>query len=356
MQEQAPMPFALGLATISFLLAVIWGRPLINLLKRKHIGKQIRIEGPNSHQVKTGTPTMGGIMILVPVFVITFMLNLANFLSGVQWGKTILRVFGFAEGSPLIGKSILVPMLVMVSFGLLGARDDLAGVRDKRGNGHGMLGRFKASYQVVLALLTGLGLYFFLDLHSVAVPGVEQKINIGLIYIPIAMFIVVGSSNAVNLTDGLDGLAGSTAAIAFAAYGIIAYLQGQYPLMSFCFTMVGALFAFLWYNGHPAELFMGDTGALAIGATLGVVALMTGQWLLLPIVGLVFVAEALSDIMQVGYFKWTKKRTGQGRRIFKMAPVHHHFELLGWSETHVVQRFFIVSMLVGMLGIALALL
>jgi phospho-N-acetylmuramoyl-pentapeptide-transferase len=356
MQEQAPMPFALGLATISFLLTVIWGRPLIDLLKRKHIGKQIRIEGPNSHQVKTGTPTMGGIMILVPVFIITLVLNLANFLSGVQWGKTILRVFNFAEGSPLIGKSILVPMLVLVCFGLLGARDDLAGVRGNRGDGHGMLGRFKASYQVVLALITSLGLYFVLDLHSVAVPGVAQKINLGLIYIPIAVFIIVASTNAVNLTDGLDGLAGLTAAVAFAAYGIIAYRQGQYPLMSFCFTMVGALFAFLWYNGYPADLFMGDTGALAIGAALGVVALMTGQWLLLPIVGAVFVAETLSDILQVSYFKWTKKRTGQGKRIFKMAPLHHHFELLGWSETHVVQRFFILSMLAGMLGVALALL
>jgi phospho-N-acetylmuramoyl-pentapeptide-transferase len=356
MLEQAPMPFALALATVSFLLAVIWGRPLINLLKRKGIGKQIRIEGPNSHQVKTGTPTMGGIMILVPVFIITLVLNLANFLSGVTWGKAVLRIFNFAEGSPLIGKSILVPLLVLVAFGLLGARDDLAGVRGQRRDGHGMAGRFKALIQIFLALITALGLYFFLNLHSVAIPGMRQKIDLGLVYIPIAMFIIVASTNAVNLTDGLDGLAGSTAAISFAAYGVIAFLQGQYPLMSFCFTMVGALFAFLWYNGHPAELFMGDTGSLAVGAALGVVALMTGQWLLLPIIGLVFVGETLSDILQVGYFKWTRRRTGHGKRIFKMAPLHHHFELMGWSETHVVQRFFLISMMVGMLGVGLALL
>jgi len=356
MLEQAPMPFALALATVSFLLAVIWGRPLINLLKRKGVGKQIRIEGPNSHQVKTGTPTMGGIMIILPVFIITLVLNLANFLSGVTWGKTILRIFNFAEGSPLIGKSILVPMLVLLAFGILGARDDLAGVRGKRKDGHGMLGRFKALLQIILALITALGLYYFLDLHSVAIPGIRQKIDLGLIYIPIAMFIIVASTNAVNLTDGLDGLAGSTAAISFAAYGVIAFLQGQYPLMSFCFTMVGALFAFLWYNGHPAELFMGDTGSLAIGAALGVVALMTGQWLLLPIIGLVFVGETLSDILQVGYYKWTKRQTGQGKRIFRMAPLHHHFELMGWSETQVVQRFFLISMMVGMLGVGLALL
>ncbi len=356
MLERAPMSFALALASVSFILSVIWGRPLINLLKRRRIGKQIRIEGPDTHQVKTGTPTMGGIMFLVPVFLITVALNLANFLSGVTWGKAILRLFNFAEGSPLIGKSILMPLLVLVGFGLLGMRDDLEGVRGKRHDGQGMLARFKASYQFVLALAISLGLYFFLGLHSVAIPGVVEKINIGLIYIPIAMFVIIAESNAVNLTDGLDGLAGSTSAIAFLAYGIIAYLQGQFPLMSFCFTMVGALFAFLWYNAHPAELFMGDTGSLALGATLAVVALMTGQWLLLPIVGFVFVAEALSDVLQVGYFKWTKRRTGKGRRIFRMAPLHHHFELLGWSETHVMQRFFLIAIMTGMLGVALALL
>jgi len=246
MLEQAPMPFALALASVSFLLAVVWGRPLISLLKRKGIGKQIRIEGPNSHQVKTGTPTMGGIMIILPVFLITLVLNLANFLSGVTWGKAILRIFNFAEGSPLIGKSILVPMLALLAFGFLGARDDLAGVRGQREDGQGLLGRVKALAQIMLALIISLGLYYFLDLHSVAIPGIQQKIDLGLIYIPIATFIIVASTNAVNLTDGLDGLAGSAAAISFAAFGVVAFLQGQYPLMSFFFTMVGALIYFLW--------------------------------------------------------------------------------------------------------------
>jgi phospho-N-acetylmuramoyl-pentapeptide-transferase len=356
MQQQAPVPFALALATVAFLLTVVWGRPLINYLHRHGYGKKIRVEGPAGHQTKMGTPTMGGIMIIVPVVVITFVLNLANFLSGVEWGKTILRVFNFAEGSPLIGKSILVPMLSLIAFGLLGMRDDLQGIRGRNGQGNGMMARFKASYQTILAILFALGLYFFLDLSSVAIPGITRKIDIGLLYIPIAAFIIISSTNAVNLTDGLDGLAGSTAAIAFAAFGIIALLQGQFPLMSFCFTMVGALFAFLWYNSHPAQMFMGDTGALALGATLAIVALMTGQWLLLPVVGLVFVAETLSDIIQVSYFKWTRKRTGAGKRVFKMAPLHHHFEMIGWSETHVVWRFFLISMLAGMLGVALALL
>jgi len=189
-----------------------------------------------------------------------------------------------------------------------------------------------------------------LDLRSIAIPLIPTKIDIGLLYIPIAMFWIVGFSNAVNLTDGLDSLAGWTSAIAFACYGVIAFLQGQAYLVAFCFTIVGALLAFLWFNAHPAELIMGDTGSLALGATLAVVALMTGQWLLLPLIGAVFVGETLSVIIQVLYFKWTK-----GKRFFKMAPLHHHFELLGWSETQVVQRFWLVGLLAGMLGIALAL-
>lgn len=351
----APMPFTLTLGTVSFFLAVIWGRPLINLLRRWHIGKQIRLDGPSSHQAKMGTPTMGGLMILVPVFVITVVLNFANFLSGFAAGRAFLAYFGFEHGSPLIGKSILVPLGVMVGFGLLGALDDLAGVRGRH-QGIGLLARYKFAGQVFIALATALGLRFALNLHSLALPTVAQKIDIGLWYVPVSMFIIVGTSNAVNLTDGLDGLAGSTAALAFAAYGIIAYLQGQYPLLAFCFTTVGALMAFLWYNAYPADLFMGDTGSQALGATLAVVALLSGQWLLLPIVGFIFVAEAGSVILQVAYFKLTKRRYGQGRRLFKMSPLHHHFELLGWSEPQVTQRFWLMGVLAAMLGIALALL
>jgi phospho-N-acetylmuramoyl-pentapeptide-transferase len=349
------MPFTLTLGTVSFFLAVIWGRPLINLLRRLRIGKQIRLDGPSSHKAKVGTPTMGGLMILVPVFVITVVLNFANFLSGFSAGRAFLAYFGFEHGSMLIGKSILVPLGVMVGFGLLGAFDDLAGVRGRH-QGIGLLARYKFAGQVFVALVTALGLHFALDLRSVAVPTVAPKIDIGVWYVPVAMFIIIGTSNAVNLTDGLDGLAGSTAALAFAAYGIIAFLQGQYPLLAFCFTTVGALMAFLWYNAYPADLFMGDTGSLALGATLAVVALLSGQWLLLPIIGFIFVAEVGSVVLQVAYFQLTKRRYGQGRRLFKMSPLHHHFELLGWSETQVTQRFWLVGILAAMLGIALALL
>ncbi|MBI1880810.1 MAG: phospho-N-acetylmuramoyl-pentapeptide-transferase [Chloroflexi bacterium] len=324
------MAYSLALGTISFLLAVIWGRPLINLLKQLGIGKRIRIEQPSTHQVKTGTPTMGGLMMLIPVLVITSVLNVAN-------------VLGFN----LIGRSILVPMGVMITFGALGAVDDLMGVKVVP---VGLLGRYKLLWQLIFALITALFLHYVLDLHSIAIPGIAQKIDIGWLYIPVAMFIIVGTSNSVNMTDGLDGLAGSIAAVAFTAYGVIAFLQGQTWLVAFVFTVVGAVLAFLWYNAHPAELFMGDTGSLAIGATLAVVALMTGQWLLLPVVGFVFVAEASSVILQVAYFKLTG-----GKRIFKMSPLHNHFELLGWSETHITQRFWLIGILSAMLGIALAL-
>ena len=324
------MAYSLTLGTIAFLLAVIWGSPLIGLLKQWNLGKRIRIEQPSTHQVKTGTPTMGGLMILIPVLVITTILNVADLL-----------------GLNAIGQSVLVPMGVMVAFGALGAVDDLMGIKVLP---VGLLGRYKIMWQLIFGLVTALFLHFGLDLRSIAIPGLAEKIDIGMFYIIVAMFIIIGTANAVNLTDGLDGLAGSIAAVSFSAYGVIAFLQGQTWLVAFSFTVVGAILAFLWYNAHPAQLFMGDTGSLAIGATLAVVALMTGQWLLLPVVGFVFMAETLSVILQVAYFKMTG-----GKRIFKMSPLHNHFELIGWSETQITQRFWLMGILSAMLGIALAL-
>jgi phospho-N-acetylmuramoyl-pentapeptide-transferase len=341
------MAYSLTLGTLSFLAAVIWGAPLIQWLKRQHIGKQIRIEGPSSHQVKIGTPTMGGMMILVPVFLITLLVNIVQILSLTEFGRSLLETLG-VERTFFTGRSILVPLGVMIGFGLLGAVDDYLGVRRNRG---GLPGRWKLAIQIMLATITALILHFGPpQLRNVALPGLAQRIDIGLWWLPVAVFIIVSTSNSVNLTDGLDGLAGSLVAMAFAAYGVIALLQDQGYLVTFCFIMVGAVMAFLWYNAYPADLFMGDTGSLALGATLATVALMTGQWLLLPVVGLVFVADAMSVILQVSYFKLTK-----GRRLFKMAPLHHHFELVGWSEVQVVQRFWLVGILAGMLGIALAL-
>lgn len=352
-----PMPFALALGTVSFFLAVIWGPSLIRLLRRWKVGKQIRVELPTTHQTKLGTPTMGGLLFLVPVALITITMNFANFLSGSETGKAILAYFRFEEGSPLIGKSILLPLLTMAAFGLLGALDDLSEVRGWFGGG-GLRVRVMFPAQFLLALATAIGLYHpaVLGLHEVGVPGIAKEVDVGLWYVPIAVFVILSMVNAVNFTDGLDGLAGSTAALAFVAYAIIAFLQGQFPLLSFSLTMVGALFAFLWFNAHPAQVFMGGMGSLALGATLAVVALMSFQWLLLPIVGLVFVAEAGSVVIQISYFKITRWLLGTGRRVFKMTPLHLHFEVAGWSETHTTWRFFTVSVLAAMLGIALALL
>jgi phospho-N-acetylmuramoyl-pentapeptide-transferase len=351
------MPFALTLGAISFFIAVIWGPPLISLLRKWRIGKQIRVELPTTHHTKMGTPTMGGLMILVPVMLITVVMNLANFLSGFDAGKAILAYFHFEEGSSLIGKSILLPLLTMIAFGALGAVDDLAEVRGWW-KGQGLKARHMFLLQFILAFAIAIGLYHpqFLGLHEVGVPTVKEVVDVGIWYVPIAAFLIVFMANAVNLTDGLDGLASSIAAVSFIAYGIIAFLQGQFPLLSFCLTMVGALFAFLWFNAHPATLLMGGMGSLALGATLATVALMSFQWLLLPIIGLIFVAEAGSVIIQVSYFKLSRRLFGAGRRVFKMTPIHHHFELLGWSETHVTQRFWIIGVLAAMLGIALALL
>jgi len=340
---ESPMAYALTLGTVSFFIAVFWGNPLIMLLKRWGIGKQIRVEEPGSRQTKTGTPTMGGILIVVPVLLITGVLNIANL-----WGLDA------------IGQSTLILFFCLASHAVLGGVDDWQGIKGIRGRGEGMSERMKSGFQLLFA--TGLALILYYgppQWDYVGIPGLYGPYNgfyrLGPFIIPLTIFIIVAASNAVNFTDGLDSLAGSISSIAFASYGVIAYLQNQTYLMAFCFTIVGALLAFLWYNAHPAQMFMGDTGSLALGATLGLVSVMTGQWLLLPIIGSIFVAEAGSVIIQRYYFKWTRIKYGEGRRVFKMAPLHYHFELLGWSEMQVKERFWLIGVLSGMLGVALAL-
>ncbi len=324
---------ALTLGGITFLLTVIWGGPLIQVLRLLKVGKSIRIEGPQRHFTKLGTPTMGGWLFIIPVLLITGVLNLVSILSELT----------------VIGQSILLPMAIMLGYALIGAFDDWLGVREG-GRGEGLRGRWKFSAQVALALVAAIILKYVLASPDLFLPNVPEEIELGILYVPIAMFVIVGASNAVNLTDGLDGLAGLISATAFAAFGAIALLQGQVFLVRFCFTVVGAVFAFLWFNAHPAELFMGDTGSLALGATLAVVALMTGQWALLPVIAIIPVSVTVSVMLQVGYFRLTK-----GRRLFKMAPLHNHFELSGWSETQIVQRFWLVGLLSAMVGVALAL-
>ena len=322
---------ALALAGFSFMMTVIWGPPLLRVLRYFKIGKAIRVEGPERHFTKFGTPTMGGVMVILPVVLITVLLNAASILN--------VRV---------LGRSVILPLGVLVAYAGLGAIDDWEGLRGKR-RGQGMRARTKFLIQVGFAIVAAIGLRYFLDVPDLYLPGLKGTIPLGIWYIPIAVFLIVALSNAVNLTDGLDGLAGLISATAYAAYGGIALIQGQDFLARFCFTLVGALFGFLWFNVHPAQLFMGDTGSLSLGATLAVVALMTSQWALIPIVAIIPVSEALSDVLQVSYFKMT-----HGRRMFKMAPLHHHFELSGWSETQVVQRFWLISLLFAMIGVALA--
>jgi phospho-N-acetylmuramoyl-pentapeptide-transferase len=323
--------FVLSLAMLSFVMTVIWGTPLLRVLRHYRIGKLIRMDEPGHHNVKMGTPTMGGVLFILPVLMLTGLLNAALFI-----------------GLEVIGRSVLVPLIVLVGYAVLGALDDWEGIRGKR-RGEGMRARTKFVGQVLLAIGTAFVLKYVLDVPEMVVPGVQDDIELGLWYIPIAAFIIVSESNAVNFTDGLDGLAGLISATAFAAFGGIALMKGQIYLARFCFTIVGALFGFLWFNVHPAELFMGDTGSLALGATLAVVALMTGQWLLLIVIAIIPLSEALSVVTQVIYFKLTK-----GKRFFKMAPIHLHFELLGWSETQVVQRFWLIGLLAAMVGMGLA--
>ncbi len=320
------MAYSLAIAGLGFILTAFTGRYIIAALRARKVGKQVRIDGPQSHiETKTGTPTMGGIIFTLTAFVLTIVFNLYDRLS------------------------MLLPLGVLLCCGVLGAVDDrLSLVGGKRSEG--LTARFKFIWLFIFAAVAAGILYGPLDLHHVKIP-IFGRFDIGFAYIPIAILGIMGTANAVNLTDGLDTLAGGTGAIAFVSYGIIAYIQGQVGVVTFCFIMVGALLGFLWHNAHPASVFMGDTGSLALGASLATAAFMTGQWLLLPIVGFIFVVEALSVIMQVGYFKLTG-----GRRLFKMSPIHHHFELIGWSETQVTMRFWLIGMMAGLFGVALALL
>lgn len=323
---------SLALSFLAFIMTVIWGKPLIRLLSYFKVGKIIREEGPDRHKDKLGTPTMGGLMIIAPVLLLTVLLNAATLL-----------------GFDILGQSVLVPLFVLISFGLLGMVDDWEGIRGSR-RGLGMRAGTKFLMQLAFGIAAAFTLKYTIDVPEMFWPGYPEAFDLGNWYIPIATIIIVGFSNAVNFTDGLDGLAGLISATAFAAYGGIALLQDQFFLARFCFTIVGSLFGFLWFNVHPAELFMGDTGSLAIGATLATFALMTGQWLVLPVIAIIPVSEIISVVLQIIYFKITK-----GKRLFKMAPIHHHFELLGWSETQVVQRFWLVSLMAAMLGIAIIL-
>jgi phospho-N-acetylmuramoyl-pentapeptide-transferase len=319
------MVYALFVGTAAFLVSLIAGRWVVAYLAARGLGKQISADAPASHAVKAGTPTMGGLLIFGTVFLVTAPTNLFE------------------------KRSIFLPLGIIVATGILGLVDDFLTIEGRAKGRSGLNKRLKTGLLLSLGLASALILYFGLEARSINVPWLG-KYEIGLFYIPVAVGIFIATTSAVAVTDGLDALAGGTTALAFAVYGVIAFLQDQTFLATFSLTVVGATLGFLWYNAHPARVFMGDTGSLALGSTLAVVALMTGWWLILPVVGVVFFMEGLSTIAQIAYFK-----VSGGRRIFKMTPLHHHFELLGWSEPQIVTRFWLIGMAGGLLGIALAL-
>lgn len=321
---------AIAISGISFLLSTIWGDPFIKLLTRFNIGKLIKEDQPLTHRSKENTPTMGGFMFLVPITLLTVMLNAVSLF-----------------GSRLLGSSIMVPLAALWGYAIIGALDDWEGIRGSR-RGLGMRARTKFVLQVLLAL--GLA-YFLKDVLLVPHlhwPTSDIPLNLGWAYIPIAAIIIVGMTNAMNFTDGIDGLASIISMTAFGIVGIIALMQNQVYLGRFCFCVVGSLAGFLWFNVNPARLFMGDTGSQALGGTLAVVALMTGRWIFLPLIAIIPMAELLSVMIQVSYFKATK-----GRRVFKRTPIHHHFEEIGWTESQILIRFWIIELVGAMLGLSM---
>ena len=312
---------AILLAPISFLVAMAWTPWFIGQLRAHRMGKQIRVDGPSGHMVKAGTPTMGG---------------------WVMVGTTAVLTMAFIREW-----AIALPLLMAIlGFAVYGTVDDFANLRSKEGLG--LRVRFKFLWHNGIALAIAAALYFVSGAQTVSVPWLGS-FQIGWWFIPLAMVTIFATTSGVNETDGLDGLAGGTTAIAYGAFLAIALLNGQSAVAAFCAIMIGTIMAFLWFNVHPASVFMGDTGSLALGAGLAVVALLTGWVLLLPVVGIVFVVESLSVMLQVAHFKATK-----GKRIFKMSPLHHHFELSGWEEVQIVQRFWLVGALAAVVGIILA--
>jgi phospho-N-acetylmuramoyl-pentapeptide-transferase len=328
----------IGGTVTAFLLVILFGPMFIRWLQHRQIGQVIRSDGPESHLSKQGVPTMGGVLILGAMILST--LFWANLTSGLIWLLLTTTLF----------------------FGVVGSVDDLKKVR--KGNSRGLTAREKLLLQVIGASVVGL----YLVLHPeydgrLVVPFFKEVMpDLGWWYLPFAITVIVFASNAVNLTDGLDGLAAGPVVITGAVYVLFSYIagnammagylqiphvQGAGEVAVFCGTLVGACIGFLWFNCYPAQIFMGDVGSLALGGALGAVSIITKQEILLAIVGGIFVMEALSVMLQVGYFKLSG-----GKRIFLMAPFHHHFEKKGWLEPKVVVRFWIVSIILGLVALA----
>ena len=332
---------AAAAGALSILLVLLLGPSLIRLIRRLNIGQNIRDEVPESHKGKAGTPTMGGVLILA---------------------AGIVAVLLFAD---LRNRQIQLGLLVAVSLGLLGFIDDYVKVRLRKPRGLSKTAKLVS--QLALAFIVGAVLYFIpVDPANRSTTNVLLFKNVivqfGWLYIPFVMFVIVSASNAVNLADGLDGLAAGLVTIALGSYAVLSYVSGHYRLAQylnitfiptggemtvFCLALVGACLGFMWFNAYPAQVFMGDTGSLPLGGILGLAAILCKHEMLLPIVGGVLVMETGSTLLQIGYFHATG-----GKRLFRMAPLHHHFELAGWSEPQVVTRFMILAVLFGLGALA----
>jgi phospho-N-acetylmuramoyl-pentapeptide-transferase len=319
---------ALGVLLAAFLLGLVLGSPYIRLLRHFRIGQNIRPEGPQSHYVKQGIPTMGGALFIG--------------VTAALW-LLVLALLPQSERDDYIPQTI-VPIGTFIAVGVLGAIDDLVNVR----YGFGIRGRHKLVWQMIVGLAAAIYIQKHFDITGVYVPFVGEVVIGAVAFGALALFTIIAMSNAVNLTDGMDGLAGGLSVFAFLSVAFIAAARGYPWLVVLSAAIVGALLAYLWFNVHPAEVIMGDTGALALGATLAVVTLTTGFVFLLPVLGVVFVAETVAVILQVGSFKL------RGKRIFRMSPLHNHFELIGWPEEKVTIRFWLIGALAGIVAAILA--
>jgi phospho-N-acetylmuramoyl-pentapeptide-transferase len=345
---------AAGATVTALLLAFLVGPPVIRLLRARKVGQVVRAEGPASHQSKRGTPTMGGLIILLATIVPTLL-----------W-------------APLTNRFVVVAMLSTLWMGCIGFLDDY--LKIVQGKSRGLVARWKLAGQCSFGLLLGLFLAFNPVVPTDTIPATATTlpffkylvVNFApWLFVVFVTVVITGSSNAVNLTDGLDGLATGLAGIAAAAFAVFAYLFGRVDVTTylnvfylpgagelavFCAALMGATVGFLWFNAHPAEVFMGDTGSLAIGGALGTVAILLKAEFLLLLIGGVFAAEAISVLLQTGTYKWFKRTRGReyadAHRVFRMAPLHHHFEKLGWAETTVVTRFYILGLLCALVALS----
>lgn len=308
----------------SFLVALVIAPFFIPILKTLHFGQYIRDEGPKSHRKKAGTPTMGGIIFLI----------------GLISGTLIVAV-----KYHLVTTDTYLLLFVTVGYGLIGFLDDFIKVVMKRNMG--LTSKQKLLGQLIVAVIFFVILAQTRFSTDIAIPGTSLHLDFHWVYVLLVIFMLIGTSNATNLTDGMDGLLAGTAVVAFGAYAVVAYDSSQMDVAVFATAVVGSLLGFLIFNAHPAKVFMGDTGSLALGGALAAVAMLTKSELLLVIIGGVFVIETLSVIIQVISFKTT------GKRVFKMSPIHHHFELSGWSEWKVVTVFWLVGLVFAVLGIYL---